>query len=392
MIGGGIQGCCIALELAARGVEVSLFEREKSLLSRASSNNEGKIHLGYVYAGDRSDRTARTMLKGALAFHPFMAKMLEHPRALAVSKPFIYAVHRSSQKPVNVIERHFAAVQQELSAIGRRGANDYFGQDVIPSRRLSAAELGDAFDPEAVTAAFQTSEIAILPTVLCAALRDRIVADPRIEAHLEQEAADILGDGPYTIVTRSGENAAGFDHVVNAAWEGRLVLDSRRGLRPCRPWLHRVKYGFRLKTAAIAQSTTIMLGAFGDTVAYADGSAYLSWYPAGMCATGAETKPPAIEISDVRRKSMLADSVLGLAEVVPSMRSIAPQDLVGAQACGGVITAFAETDIVDPASYLHKRSEIGVHSAGNYHSVDTGKFTMAPYFAVECAERTAPKD
>jgi hypothetical protein len=54
---------------------------------------------------------------------------------------------------------------------------------------------------------------------------------------------------------------------------------------------------------------------------------------------------------------------------------------------GGVIVAWGETDIYDPRSELHKRYEIGVTSNRQFHSIDPGKLTMAPYFAELCADR-----
>ena len=76
VLGGGLQGCCTALALAESGVRVTLFDRNEQLLSRAAVANEGKIHLGYMYAGDPSLSTARTMMRGALAFAPFFARHL----------------------------------------------------------------------------------------------------------------------------------------------------------------------------------------------------------------------------------------------------------------------------------------------------------------------------
>ena len=76
VLGGGLQGCCAALALAARGIDVTLFDRNDRLLSRAAVANEGKIHLGYMYANDPSHATARMMMRGALAFAPFFARHL----------------------------------------------------------------------------------------------------------------------------------------------------------------------------------------------------------------------------------------------------------------------------------------------------------------------------
>jgi hypothetical protein len=42
------------------------FGRNDQLLSRAAVANEGKIHLGYMYANDGSHSTARLMTRGAL--------------------------------------------------------------------------------------------------------------------------------------------------------------------------------------------------------------------------------------------------------------------------------------------------------------------------------------
>ena len=47
ILGGGLQGCCAALALATRGIRVTLYERNSTLLAGAATANEGKIHLGY---------------------------------------------------------------------------------------------------------------------------------------------------------------------------------------------------------------------------------------------------------------------------------------------------------------------------------------------------------
>ena len=79
VLGGGLQGCCTALALAERRVRVTLFDKNDTLLSRAAIANEGKIHLGYMYAGDPTLSTAKTMMAGALAFAPFLERYLGQP-------------------------------------------------------------------------------------------------------------------------------------------------------------------------------------------------------------------------------------------------------------------------------------------------------------------------
>ena len=52
---------------------------------------------------------------------------------------------------------------------------------------------------------------------------------------------------------------------------------------------------------------------------------------------------------------------------------------------GGAIVAYGCTDLDDPASNLHDRTRIGVMSDNGYHSVDPGKLTTAPLFAMRTA-------
>jgi glycine/D-amino acid oxidase-like deaminating enzyme len=98
VLGGGLQGCCTAIALAARRVRVTLFDKNDALLRRAAIANEGKIHLGYMYAGDPSLSTAKTMMAGALAFAPFLDRYLGRPgHSFSLSVPATYIVHRDSQ-------------------------------------------------------------------------------------------------------------------------------------------------------------------------------------------------------------------------------------------------------------------------------------------------------
>jgi hypothetical protein len=54
VLGGEFQGCCVAIALAERGARAyRFFDRSAALMTRAAAANEGKIHLSYVYTGDR---------------------------------------------------------------------------------------------------------------------------------------------------------------------------------------------------------------------------------------------------------------------------------------------------------------------------------------------------
>ncbi len=398
VLGGGFQGCCLALALAQRGFRTTIFEREQGLLRRTLLASEGKIHLGYVYAGDESLQTARTMIRGALAFAPFIARVLESPSAgLAISSPFAYAVHRTSFRNAADMSGYLQAVHAEirLQAAGRE--DSYFGVDLsLPPRERPAASLEDEFDSRTISAVFDTVEVAVRPQILAEALKLRIEADPSIDVRTGFLVTAVTGDdGGYRIEGKAGEDGipGRYDHVVNALWDGRLAIDRKRGLEPGRPWLHRFKYGIQLGPRPRVQlpSATVVLGPFGDVVSYGDGSAYLSWYPAGMTALSAAVTPPdwPMRPEPLMRDRLVRESVAGMASIVPALRSLDAADLQRAEALGGVIVAWGKTDIDDPLSELHQRRDIGIRSDGCYHSIDPGKLTMVPYFAERCAARIA---
>lgn len=376
VIGAGAQGVLAALELASAGVAVHLYEAESDCLSQASLNNEGKVHLGYVYAKDPTLATARLMIDGALSFEPLLRRLDVAVEEIAVSAPFHYVVARSSLLDAGAVEAHLQACHRVVQLAGQPA---YFGSDL----RLAPHRIPlDGYDDRAVTAAFRTPEIAVDPRSLCAVLRDRVIEDPRIEVRLSTPVESVRR-ARRGLVVQSVLGTEEYDHVVNAAWTGRLAVDATMGLQPDRPWLFRWKDYLRVPgRGAAPPCTTIVLGPFGDIVAYPDGEYYLSWYPAGLRATTQDVAPewpPREDAGALGRR--LVD---GLAALVPAVAAIDPD---AGQLEGGAIFAWGTTDIDDPGSGLHQRHAVGPHTYGTYHSIDTGKLTVAPLFARTVAER-----
>jgi glycine/D-amino acid oxidase-like deaminating enzyme len=405
VLGAGLQGVCVAMELALHDVQVDLYDRADQSMCGASSHNEGKIHLGYVYANDLTRLTARTMIQGALTFAPLLRRWLGSGTgggldAVSVSEPFHYVVHRDSLLGVPEVEEHFAACQ-EIAIRELDGAEpDYFGMD--PRRApqpLARQELIGRFDPRAVQAAYSTSEIAIDPRGLAAAVRHRLAAATGIQRRMRAEVHAVAPDDDAVTVHWAEDGTSRserYDQVVNALWEGRLGVDATAGVQPDRPWLYRVKHYLRLPPGSVSSlgSTTIMLGAFGDVVTYADGGAFLSWYPVGRRGSSRDLTPPAWPlVLDQRAQHVTRHAThAGLSEVVAAVRQLPQEAIAGSTVEGGIIVAHGHTDIDDPESVLHERHAIGPRSFGRYHTVDTGKLTMAPLFGLQTAERVLAPD
>jgi glycine/D-amino acid oxidase-like deaminating enzyme len=400
VLGGGLQGCCAALALAERAAKVTLFDKNDALLSRAAVANEGKIHLGYMYAGDPTLSTAKTMMAGALSFAPFLERHLGQPaQSFSVSVPATYVVHRDSQRSPEDVCAYLRTVHALINEAAEGNSQSYFGKDLCAALRpWSPAEKEAEFDPAIALAAFSTPEIAINPIALAGTLRECIAAHPLIEVRCSRSivGAEVESDGICVLSNgREGPSRDSFDHVVNALWDGRLSLNETLGFRTNRPWIYRLKYGvsFRLPPdVRPPPSATFVLGPFGEVVTYGDGIIYLTWYPECLQAISTDMAPPNWDTypPEPVRSRIITGTLRALSVIMPSLCGLHAESLPEACVKGGAIVAWGKTDIYDPASELHRRFEIGVTSEGRFHSVDPGKLTMAPYFAEICAARISP--
>lgn len=360
----------------------------------AAAASEGKIHLGYVYARDRSLATARMMIRGAMAFCPLVCRWLAtEQERLSISSEFVYLVHRESQIPPDAFAAYVAQVHDEVQEADG-GQRRYFSKDMrVAPRSLARGEAANAFG-ENLLACFSTPEMAVNMLALADRLRARISEDPLIDVRFgfPVRAVEDCPNGFRVLAAEGCDGEGIFDHVVNALWDGRMAIDAERGLRPTRPWLHRFKFGIRFRPSEAMPdlpSTTIVHGPFGDTVRFDDGTAYLSWYPRCMIGSSAAVSPPdwPRHLDAEAEAELIASSFAAMADLVPALQPIDPGRLEEVRVKGGVIVAWGKTDIDDPASELHRRHEIGITSSDAYFTVDPGKLTNAPLFADECARR-----
>src|SRR5262249_43264865 len=244
--------------------------------------NEGKIHLGYMYAGDPTLSTAKTMMAGALSFAPFLERYLGQPaHSFSVSVPATYVVHRDSQQSAEDVFAYLRAVHALINEAAEGRNQAYFGRNLRAALRpWSAAEKESEFDPVIALAAFSTPEIAINPLALAQTLRECVASHPLIKVRCNRTIVGAKQERSRILVLSNGKDGPSqdcFDHVVNALWDGRLALNEALGFRANRPWLHRLKYGvsFRLpRDVRPPPSTTFVLGAFGEVVTYGDGLIY----------------------------------------------------------------------------------------------------------------------
>lgn len=378
VVGAGIVGTLSALLLARRGHRVDLFERDAELWSGASAANEGKVHLGGVYALG-GGRTHEAMMRGAVTFGPCVEAAIGQSVDWdeVAGDAFDHLVMPDSLASVDDLRSAYAAI------------NDRAARVIAPSERYlgrhvdRVVDIRPRQDADTGLVAFATSERAVDPLRLRTLVLDAIGAQPRFVVRTGTPVTGITTDGDQATVhlpasDDGSASAERFDAVVNAtwAWQNRFTPQAA-------PRNFRVKAAVRLKPGIVQRTVTIVQGPYGDVVAHRD-HGYASWYPTGRLVAELGVLPSA------RAEDALA-SIAGRTDLVRSqLDALAGIGLLPAgcdgESIGGTIVGDGAPDIHDRASLLHDRPDFGVAVHGRIVTPVTFKFTTGPLAARTTAD------
>lgn len=390
VMGAGIQGCCTALALSHAGWSVTVLDSSPDPWMNTSRAGEGKIHMGYVYANEQDRGTAQLLMKGAVSFSELIDSWVTQDISWDSirSEPFSYAVMEETMVDVDSLLQHYAWVDSNFQKFNyTENGNSPRSHPFFPMRVFkNPTKLGFT---KKVSHVIQTSEVALSPNGLREILIPEISkSNISFVGNVKIESAERHSSGMKINYRHTNQESRSImaDIAVNCLWHGRVAIDETLGIQAPRQSLYRLKYGLHGKISShssLLTSTTFVLGAFGDVVRYKDGTLYASWYPECMTdSTMDSTIPDSWEASllgkdsSSLRRELIQASTIALSKVHSEIKGA-----TFTEAIPGVIVAWGESDIMDPHSGLHSRAQIGVNSSGNYFSIDTGKFTMAPYFA-----------
>lgn len=390
VLGAGIMGTCTALYLARLGCRVDLFDEAPAPLSGASRWNEGKIHLGYLYAASSSLATAQAVLPGGLAFRTRIEELIGRSIDEAIAaEDDLYLVHRGSVVGMETVQTYFESVASLVR--DHPEASRY-----LADARRSCAEplprrqLEQLADTAVVAGGFRVRERSVSTTWIADRLVDAVENTSAIQLHLGERVLAVRGPAGrpnrWDVETAVGVHDA-FDVVVNALWHGRPAID--RGVGDCldreRHHRYRVALFVRTRTALPIASAVVSAGPYGDVKNYNGRDFYVSWYPVGLLTSGEAVDHPPVPVLDDPQRSRLAAEIFdALGAILPPVRAI-QRSAEQVRVAGGWVYAQARGRLDDPASTLHRRDRLGVKWHGRYASVDTGKYSVAPYLAREIA-------
>jgi len=394
VLGGGIQGICVALALVRKPKNsIVIFDKQPNFFTQASIKNEGKIHLGFVYAKDTTFRTADKLLQDALLFAPTMESLVEAKinwREIT-STPFHYLIADDSMVNPDRLLEYYAELNERHRNLLKNKSLHYLG-----NRHKELFNLSKTYPAplQGIAKSVYTEERSVLLSALKRLLLTTIKGKNNIKAQLNHEVESIHRNSRGFIISgRTGDQnwSDSFDVVINCLWDSRLKIDEQMGLLPTYKWVYRLKYRVLAelpKQQTNINSLTIVQGSYGDIVTYKNHPlAYMSWYPACLQGWSQDIQPPAAwesarieNAGTIKSKEIAFNTLKGFDSVLPGI-SMASIKKVSA----GVIYSRGNTDITDHQSELHERHDIGVQAMDGYFTINTGKFTSAPSNAIALA-------
>ncbi|NUQ81583.1 MAG: FAD-binding oxidoreductase [Bacteroidetes bacterium] len=395
ILGGGIQGLSSAFALLSEGFSVTIIDKAASLFNRASLRNEGKIHLGFVYANDPTGKTPVLMLRSALRFAPGLDLLTGSPfpwKSL-VSNPFTYTVMTDTMVPA---DRLFACYDQLAQDYHRELSDpelNYLGFREPVFWEPISCPVG--FAPDRGLAWAKTCELALDLVGFRTELLTRLNGNgDRVQIRLNEKVMEVH-DSPagFRVVTSAADGSLQTyesDLVVNCLWEDRIRIDQQVGLVPDYHWVNRLKYRLMIRLPdqlPVRDSFTYVLGAYGDLVTYPHSEwSYLSWYPVVMKGWSNDISTPSDWEAACNgltpeefRNQLISDVFEVYKHLVPGIEN----SQVGLVDAGIIFSRGSYKDITLPDSELHERYDIGVQKKDGYFSISTGKFTSAPYHALQ---------
>ena len=382
------MGCAAAIFLARRGHQVSLFDKAQQPFSGASRWNEGKIHLGFLYGADPSLNSAREVLSGGLLFGPLLEELTGCTLSPAITaEDDVYLCHTQSVVGADAMFDYAKRVAQLVRE--HPDASRYL-VDVSDCRVdwLDARELASYSGSSEIVAGLRVPERSVATNWVADSFLAALCAEPSIEQHMDQyitgvQPVDSHDPSGSWRIAAGGALSQPYNYVINALWEGKMAVDLSAGIEPEGVWSNRYRLSVFLRTreAVKVPSAVISVGPFGDVKNYNNRDFYLSWYPAGLLVDSQAVSPPLPpEFDAVEMRERSTKVLEALTQYLPGVKQIIQQTEYS-QLRGGWVFAAGSGKLSDPKSTLHRRADFGIKQVGSYLTVDTGKYSIAPWLA-----------
>lgn len=191
IIGGGFYGCMLALYLRKNFGKVLILEKEKDLLTKASYNNQARVHNGYHYP-----RSFITALRSHVNFAQFNKDFRE---AIEDNFTMVYAIASNNSKVTSEQFKKFC---------------NQVGSPIKPA----SEKIKRLFDQRLIEDVFVVEEVVYNAGILRRILRNKLQkANVKILYNTEVIKINKQKDGTINIDTQDDNDITG-KHVFNCTY------------------------------------------------------------------------------------------------------------------------------------------------------------------------------
>jgi glycine/D-amino acid oxidase-like deaminating enzyme len=211
VIGGGFYGCSVAEYLALQGARVTLLEQDSELMTRASYNNQARLHNGYHYP-----RSFGTAYRSHLNFSRFLA---EYRPAIVHDFVKLYAIAGPHSK---VSPRQF----------------EVFCHNIEAPLQKARPQFSRLFSSRLIAAVYETQEYAFDAAIIRRLLQERLMSAD-VTVKVNTPVVQVQSDGHHPdvleVIDHQG-NSFLANLVFNCTYSG---LNRITGITPTQ---HRLKH------------------------------------------------------------------------------------------------------------------------------------------------------
>jgi glycine/D-amino acid oxidase-like deaminating enzyme len=209
VIGAGFYGCVIALYLAQeRGLKrVAIIERDCALMTRASYNNQARVHNGYHYP-----RSFTTAYRSRCSLPRF-------------SKEWSDAIH-------DQFDHVYAIARHESRITAKQFRN--FCREIAAPLEPASAEIRSLFEDRLIEDVFLVEEPAFDAQILASLLKQQL-QEAGVELILHASVQAVTQAGPETlhvIFSRGGQSETAHSrYAVNCCYSGISTIAGSENLK-----------------------------------------------------------------------------------------------------------------------------------------------------------------
>jgi hypothetical protein len=387
IMGAGIQGCCIALLLSKYYKNITIIEQEENIMSKSSAAQEGRVHLGFLYANDKSMKTGYKMLNDALNFSNYIEYLLDEKLDWNTikSKKYLYLNEINSLLSEKEVDEYFEKLETKYhELISTNKSLNYLGQK--PKTLYTKIKIPDYLNKDMFNVCYSTEEVGIVQNILRDKINKKLI-EKNINIFFREQIVQLQKQNNKFMI-ETNKNKYIFDNVVNCLWENKHKFDTQIN------YLHEININIRLKCGVVSEcidslkgysSINIINGPYGDFGNFSNHNfMYFTWYPVSVIKMIIDDNNQHDSNELYKINSKLDDiefkkQIEGHEKIFSKIFNIKNLSFVNPKVSCNAVVASGINDIKYKDSYLHNRFNDPIFYDNNYYSIQTGKYTSAPY-------------